>query len=137
MKQAMSPLIFVYGSLTTALDHPMGQRLRREAELVGPATVAGRLYRVSWYPGLMLAQADSERVHGEVYRLADPERSLAWLDEYEGVTRGVLSAGEADEYVRTSIAARLQDGRELEAWTYIYQRPLSETARIADGVWRG
>lgn len=133
----MTALIFFYGSLTTALDHPMGQRLRREAELVGPATVAGRLYRASWYPGLKPAVADGERVYGEVYRLADPDGSLAWLDEYEGITRGGLSAGESDEYVRARVVARTADGREHDVWTYIYQRTLPETARVMDGVWRG
>lgn len=136
-RQNATPLIFVYGSLTSTLDHPMGHRLRREAELVGRATVAGRLYRVSWYPGLKLGEDIRDIVHGEVYRLAEPDASLVWLDEYEGITRGGLSAEAADEYLRATITARLDDGRVVTAWTYLYQPPLPETARITDGVWRG
>jgi hypothetical protein len=35
--------LFVYGSLLSAIGHPMGERLRREATLVGSASVSGRL----------------------------------------------------------------------------------------------
>ena len=45
----MSQHLFVYGSLMTALAHPMGDRLRKEARLLGPGGIAGRLYRVSWH----------------------------------------------------------------------------------------
>ena len=133
----MNAHIFVYGSLTTALDHPMGRRLRGEAMFTGLASVQARLYRVSWYPGLQLSDNSADAVHGEVYRLADPAASLAWLDEYEGIARGALSAGEADEYLRGTALARLADGTTVLTWIYLYQRPLPETARIADGVWRG
>ena len=50
----MTDLIFVYGSLIRAIAHPMGERLRREAEFVTPASVAARLYKVSWYPAVKL-----------------------------------------------------------------------------------
>ena len=133
----MNPLIFVYGSLKTALAHPMGERLRREATLEGTATVHGRLYRVSWYPGLKPSAGPRDLVHGEVYRLADPMASLAWLDEYEGISRGALSAGEADEYMRTETQATLATGEKLPVWIYFYERPLDEAARVADGNWTG
>ncbi|MEQ1648056.1 MAG: gamma-glutamylcyclotransferase family protein [Hyphomicrobiaceae bacterium] len=133
----MTPSIFVYGSLTTALAHPMGDRLRREALLIGAASVQGRLYRVSWYPGLKMSDDARDVVHGEVYRLTDPVASLAWLDEYEGIARGALSAGETDEYIRAETLARIGGGEVLAVWIYWYQRPLDEAARVLDGVWRG
>ena len=133
----MNPLLFVYGSLLTALDHPMGRRLRAEAALLGPATVRGRLYRVSWYPGFVPGGRDDDVVHGEVYRMADPTASLAWLDEYEGIARGALSAGLADEYVREEIDARLPGGAQVRAWVYVYRRALPESSRVTDGLWRG
>ena len=52
----MTDHLFVYGSLMSALAHPMGDQLRLEASLVGPARIAGRLHRVSWYPGLRPAK---------------------------------------------------------------------------------
>jgi gamma-glutamylcyclotransferase (GGCT)/AIG2-like uncharacterized protein YtfP len=133
----MTSHIFVYGSLTTALAHPMGDRLRREATLIGAAAVQGRLYRVSWYPGLKTSDDERDVVHGEVYRLTDPVASLAWLDEYEGIARGALSAGAADEYIRAKTMARIASGEVLPVWVYWYQWSLDETARVLDGVWRG
>ena len=51
----MNPHLFVYGTLLSTAGHPMGVRLRREARLIGAASIQGRLYRVSWYPGLVEA----------------------------------------------------------------------------------
>ena len=42
----------------------MGERLRREARLVGEATIPGRLYKISWYPGVVASPEPGERVHG-------------------------------------------------------------------------
>ena len=63
-------------------------RLRTEARLIGAATIQGRLYRVSWYPGVVDSADPGQRVHGEVYALADPVKALAWLDAYEGIVPG-------------------------------------------------
>ena len=49
----MNPLLFVYGTLLSSVDHPMSRRLAGEAELLGEAMFTGRLYRVAWYPGLV------------------------------------------------------------------------------------
>lgn len=133
----MNPHLFVYGSLVTTAGHPQGHRLRQEALLVAPATLAGRLYRVSWYPALRPAETATDRVHGEVYRLSDPVKSLAWLDQYEGITQGGDSAAASDEYSRVEHPVTLANGDSLSAWVYQYRRVLPETARVADGVWRG
>jgi gamma-glutamylcyclotransferase (GGCT)/AIG2-like uncharacterized protein YtfP len=133
----MTSHLFVYGSLVTAAGHAQGARLRREALLVGTATIAGRLYRVSWYPALRPAAASTDLVHGEVYRLADAVKSLAWLDEYEGIIPGGTSAAAADEYARATRDVTLGDGNVVSAWVYLYQRAVPEDARVADGRWRG
>lgn len=133
----MNPYFFAYGSLMTALAHPMGTRLRQEAQFVGPARIAGRLYRVSWYPGLTEPQTATDSVHGELYRLTDPAKTLAWLDEYEGVVPGRSSAAACDEYSRVERLAVCADGKTSLTWAYLYQRPLPQSAFIADGLWKG
>jgi gamma-glutamylcyclotransferase (GGCT)/AIG2-like uncharacterized protein YtfP len=133
----MNKHLFVYGSLMTALAHPMGDRLRREARLLGPARMAGRLHRVSWYPGLLPAQNASDLVHGEVYLLADPVHALHWLDEYEGIRPGGTSAAASDEYGRAERPATLADGTVVVAHIYLYQRPLPLSSWVRDGQWRG
>jgi len=128
----MTPHLFVYGSLMSTAGHAMGARLRGEARLLGEATIAGRLYRVSWYPGAVGSHEPSERVHGEVYALADPARSLAWLDLYEGIVAGEEEAG---EYRRLERSVRLASGEELSAWVYFLQNGAVGLTQVPDGRW--
>ncbi len=133
----MIHLLFVYGTLVTSHGHPQGNRLRAESLLLGPATIAGRLYRVSWYPGLRPPEAPNDIVHGEVYELADPTHSLTWLDEYEGISQGTTSAAPVTDYTREQRDVVMADGSRRNCWVYLYQRPLAFDALIPDGIWRG
>jgi gamma-glutamylcyclotransferase (GGCT)/AIG2-like uncharacterized protein YtfP len=133
----MSDLLFVYGSLLTRIGHPQGERLRRDASLIGDATLRGRLFRVSWYPGVVRSDTPGDLVHGEVYRLYDPVASLAWLDAYEGIVAGPESVAALDEYVRTICDVRLSDGTEAQAFVYIYQRAVDTLVRLEGGRWIG
>jgi gamma-glutamylcyclotransferase (GGCT)/AIG2-like uncharacterized protein YtfP len=128
----MNPNLFVYGSLLSAVGHPTGARLRSEARLLGAASIPGRLYRVSWYPGLAQAEAGSGHVHGEVYALADPARTLVWLDDYESIVPGK----EADnEYIRVERPVQLASGQEIASWVYLYQWDVRGLELVADGRW--
>ena len=100
----MNAHLFVYGSLMSTARHRMGERLRAEARLIGPATMQGRLYRVSWYPGVSESTDPEQRVHGELYALDTPSHALAWLDAYEGVAPGSRESG---EYTRVERPVRL------------------------------
>lgn len=128
----MNPHLFVYGSLMSTAGHPMGARLQAEARLIGAATLAGRLYRVSWYPGVVESTDPEQRVHGEVYALADPVRALAWLDAYEGVVPG---SEEAAEYRRLERPVRLATGQEIAAWVYLFQSDVAGLTLVSDGRW--
>jgi gamma-glutamylcyclotransferase (GGCT)/AIG2-like uncharacterized protein YtfP len=75
-------LLFVYGTLRSEFDNRYARLLRSQAELIGRATVPGSIYRVSHYPAFRPESAGE--VHGELYRLNDPETTLKALDEYEG-----------------------------------------------------
>jgi gamma-glutamylcyclotransferase (GGCT)/AIG2-like uncharacterized protein YtfP len=130
-------LLFVYGSLLSAIAHPMGDRLRREAHLVGPATVQGRLYRVSWYPGVVLSDDPASQVHGEVYRLSNPAGALDWLDAYESITPGPTGVAANDEYERRIVDARAADGAPLQAWVYVYKQSPTALIQVPTGRWTG
>ena len=130
----MNPHLFVYGSLLSAIGHPSGERLRSEARLVGAASMSGRLYRVGWYPGLVEAATGDSRVHGEVYALADPAGSLAWLDDYESIVPGKEAS---NEYVRAERAVQLASGQQVTAWVYLYQWDVTGVQVVADGRWVG
>ncbi len=126
-----NPNLFVYGTLMSATGHPMAARLAREATLLGPASIQGRLYRIAWYPGVVDTPNAEERVHGELYVLTDPVTSFAWLDAYEG-----LVAGRRDsEYARLERPARPLATADVTAWVYLYQRDPDPLRLIADGRW--
>jgi gamma-glutamylcyclotransferase (GGCT)/AIG2-like uncharacterized protein YtfP len=129
----VTDLLFVYGTLLSGVGHPMGTRLRREAQLLGAATFQGRLYRVAWYPGVVDGE-DGDVVHGELYRLSDPYSVFVWLDEFEGVTRGASSVTDPDEYARV---VRQVTGREVgsRAWLHVYLGAVDHLARRATGRW--
>jgi gamma-glutamylcyclotransferase (GGCT)/AIG2-like uncharacterized protein YtfP len=137
----MNRLLFVYGTLVTSHAHPQGNRLRAEALFLGPATIAGRLYRISWYPGLRPPESTADIVQGEVYELANPATSLVWLDEYEGITPkaslGGSSAAPAADYTRELREVTMSDGTPRQTFVYLYQRPQTTDVHIPDGRWRG
>jgi gamma-glutamylcyclotransferase (GGCT)/AIG2-like uncharacterized protein YtfP len=126
-----NPNLFVYGTLMSTAGHRMGARLAREAKLIGPASMQGLLYQIAFYPGMTDTPNAEARVHGELYALADPVASLAWLDAYEGLTGDRHNS----EYSRVERVARLAAAGEVTAWVYLYQGDPAKVRLIADGRW--
>jgi gamma-glutamylcyclotransferase (GGCT)/AIG2-like uncharacterized protein YtfP len=108
--------LFVYGTLRSEFDNPYARLLRSRAELVGPATVPGSIFRVEHYPAWKSAPAGE--VRGELYRLTDPETTLKALDEYEGP--------DFDRELVEACGVR-------HAWIYRYRKEPPECSRIASG----
>src|ERR1700684_2961436 len=125
-----SDRLFVYGTLMRGFDHPMAKLLSRSAELIGQASCRGRLYRVKHYPGLVLSDDAGERVFGELYRLRAVEDLLREFDMYEACGDGFP---EPTQYVRQTLPVTLADETASEAWTYIYNWPVEQLARIESG----
>ena len=125
-----SDRLFVYGTLMRDFDHPMARMLSRNADFLGPARCRGRLYLVKHYPGLVLSDDEGDVVHGEVYRLHQPEALIAEFDMYEACGEGFP---EPTQYVRQMLPLTLAGGATIEAWTYIYNWPVTELKRIASG----
>jgi gamma-glutamylcyclotransferase (GGCT)/AIG2-like uncharacterized protein YtfP len=125
-----SDLLFVYGTLMRGFDHPMAQLLSRSADFLGEARCRGRLHLVKHYPGLVLSDAADEVVFGELFRLRQPAELLREFDMYEACGEGFA---EPTEYVRRMFSVTLADGAAAEAWTYIYNWPVTNLPRIASG----
>ena len=123
----MTSNLFVYGTLRRGFDNPMAKLLARSAEFCGAARSQGRLYLVTYYPGLVLSDDASDIVSGEIYRLHTPEASFAILDDYEGC------AFPQPRYLRQLLPVIRKDGSVTEAWTYVYNRPVAQLKRIASG----
>lgn len=121
-------LLFVYGTLRRGSVNAMAQRLASEAEWIGPATMAGRLYAVSDYPAVVPSAEGV--VTGDLFRLRDPA-SLGWLDVYEG-------CGADDplphEYARIEVRVT-HDRTVYDAQAYVWNRPLKGLRAIDGGDW--
>jgi gamma-glutamylcyclotransferase (GGCT)/AIG2-like uncharacterized protein YtfP len=126
----ISDRLFVYGTLMRGFDHPMAKLLAANADFLGEATCRGRLYLVRHYPGLVLSDDANDIVHGELFRLRVREAMLAEFDMYEACGEGFAPP---TEYVRQMLAVRVADGSSSEAWTYVYNWPVTELPRIASG----
>ena len=116
----MSELVFVYGTLRGGASNAW--RMDR-GRLVAAGVVRGRLFRVTWYPALVLDPA-AGAVRGEVYDVS-PEL-LAELDRFEG-----------DEYRRLRALVTLAGGTEVEAWLWEWRLPVEGLAEVAGGNWLG
>jgi gamma-glutamylcyclotransferase (GGCT)/AIG2-like uncharacterized protein YtfP len=119
-------LVFVYGTLRRGGSNHFRMA---GAGFVAPGTINGRMYRIDWYPGLVLDDAGDE-IQGEVYSV-DPEL-LAILDVFEGLSAGEI---EGSEYrrVRTSVIQR--DSQPVDAWVWEWLGATDESQRLVDGDW--
>ncbi len=118
------PYLFVYGTLKSGFTNRFALRLRREAQLLGRARMPGRLYRIRWYPGMRPPRDSDDLVTGELYKLRQPSKTLAALDEYE------------EQYHRELHRATLESGRAFLAWVYMYSQPRPEDCYIVSGEWQ-
>jgi gamma-glutamylcyclotransferase (GGCT)/AIG2-like uncharacterized protein YtfP len=126
----ISDRLFVYGTLMRGFDHPMAKLLSRSADFIGEARCRGRLYLVKHYPGLLRSDDAADCVFGEVYRLRARDELLREFDMYEACGEGFPPP---TEYLRQLLPVTMQDGSASEAWTYIYNWPVTGLPRIVSG----
>lgn len=119
-------LVFVYGTLRRGGSNSFRMD---GAEFVASGKVAGRLYVISWYPGLVL-DGGAETVDGDVYRVGAGQ--LAALDEFEGISANEI---EGAEYRRVKTEVRTGEDEVLVAWSYEWKGPVEESKRILSGDW--
>ena len=128
----MSDLLFVYVTLMQGQRNELAGMVR--ASWMGRATMPGCLYDLGSYPAAKQDGAGAAgRVRGELYRLADPEGAIAELDRYEGFDP---RAPEASEFVREWVEVGLESGGALQAWAYLYNRPVDELRLVPGGDYR-
>lgn len=122
-------LVFVYGTLRRGGSNAF---LMDGAEFVGRGRVEGKLYAISWYPGLVL-ERDMGWVTGEVYRVS--QEQLRALDEFEGISANEI---EGAEYRRVGAAVALEGmpyDDTLNCNAFEWKGPVSEEKRIPSGDW--
>lgn len=126
----MLDLLFVYGTLMRGFDHPMARLLEDNADFLGEAQCPGQLYLVRHYPGLVDSDGANDQVHGHLFRLRQPTRLLAELDDYEGCGADAPPPAEYRRELRTITTA---DGKVQQAWVYLYNWPIDGMPSVAGG----
>ena len=112
--------VFVYGTLRRGGSN----HFRMDGcTFVASASVAARLYRIDWYPGLLL-DSSANPVLGDVFLV--PPCRMEELDAFEG-----------PEYQRVPTRVILDDGTSADAWLWEWLGPVDESRRIDDGDWLG
>ena len=124
--------IFVYGTLRKACPTGAHTKYLAGATFIDYALVRGSLYRVSYYPALLLAEmtdTSAGEVIGEIYKLASAHQ-LTDLDTYEECD---YPAQPEQEYLRQKITVITASGITLSAWVYCYQRAIEGLEVMASG----
>jgi len=105
----MKKYIFVYGTLKR---NKGANHFLSNAKFIGEGVIQGyEMYIVGYFPGIVKGKG---KIRGEVYEV--DEEILEMLDEYEGVP---------DLYERIRENVKLDNGKELEAYFYLYKGDVS------------
>jgi gamma-glutamylcyclotransferase (GGCT)/AIG2-like uncharacterized protein YtfP len=104
--------------------------LARHADFLSEGSFQGQLFDAGEYPGALPSSQPSHIVRGEVYTLRNPQLVLRILDEYEDVDSG---NGAVSEFRRDEASIRLDNGSNVRAWIYLYNRPAQGLSVIPSG----
>ncbi len=127
------PCLFVYGTLMKNFDNPFSKRLQSYSDYIAEGTFPGSLYRVSWFPAAVYSPASPLSVHGEIYRMKEPDQLLPFLDEYEEVHADPAQ----NLYIRRIIPVLASDKRIFHCWTYLYNRSAEGLQPLYSGRFSG
>ena len=131
-------LLFIYGTLKAASGHPLGQLLRDNATYVGSGSIQARLYIVTEfdeqgpnsYPGALPSPDPGDRVHGEVWRVNDPNAVWPALDRHEACSD---DWPEPHEFRLSRVPVAMDDGRRLLAQSYLYAWDVTGALPVPSG----
>jgi len=126
MSDDAGELVFVYGTLRRGGSNAFRMD---GAEFVATGKVAGKLFSISWYPGLVLDEG-RETVEGDVFRVGADQ--LVALDEFEGISANEI---EGAEYRRVKTPVMTAGQQVIAAWTYEWKGPVDASKRIQSGNW--
>lgn len=115
---AFTERVFVYGTLRRGGSHHFRMA---GAGFAAAGFVRGRLYRIDWYPGLVLETAGG-LVTGDVFDVT-PEL-LSQLDEFEGA-----------DYRRTRTCVGTGQGDMENVWVWEWRGGVEGYPQIGHGDW--
>jgi len=97
----------------------------------GEASAKGRLISLGEYPALL---DGAGTVRGELYIFDDLPAALDALDDVENFDP---SNPEGSEYIRQVRIVTRDDGPQIPAWVYVYNRSVGTAQVIKSGDWHG
>lgn len=122
-------LLFVYGTLLKRSPHAMARFLAERGTLLGEARIAGRLYNLGRYPGLIETAGAGDWVVGDLYDLGDHAAdTMAALDRYENAESP--QPAYFDRQLGKVVGA---DGATHQAWVYWFRGAVKPADRIQSG----
>lgn len=131
-------LLFIYGTLMSVAEHPLGTLLRDNARFVGAGSIQARLYSITEvdahgpnsYPGALPSPDPANRVFGELWQVTNPGPVWPALDRHEACTP---DWPEPHEFLLRPVPVALDDGRTMGAVSYLYAWDVSTARPIPSG----
>jgi gamma-glutamylcyclotransferase (GGCT)/AIG2-like uncharacterized protein YtfP len=130
MKQ-LCPYLFVYGTLLNG-NNSYGAYLQQHCTLLQSGKLRGRLYDIGEYPGAIPDTSADQCVHGSIYLIDEPEKILAFIDDYEGFGP---NQDQPNLFIRIMVSVETTDA-PIECWVYIYNLPIAGLMLIESGRYR-
>ncbi|MFN4244622.1 MAG: gamma-glutamylcyclotransferase [Brevinematia bacterium] len=123
----MGELVFVFGTIRRSQPR---HYLLGESNFVAEGIIEGfDLYYVNnMFPGIVEGNG---KVFGEVYET--DEKTLLKLDEAENVLK--IKGRDFGLSKRVKLKVKTKDGRELDAWCYIFIQNIENSTKIESGDW--
>ncbi len=125
--------LFVYGTLRNAHGHKLYNILKDGFEFIGKGSITGILFDIGKYPGAVITRSAKTEIVGEVYRVKYNDTfdsALKVLDAYEGYDGSDLLGS---EFIRKKKFVKLNNGKKILSWVYIYNRPVGNKPIIKSG----
>jgi gamma-glutamylcyclotransferase (GGCT)/AIG2-like uncharacterized protein YtfP len=123
--------IFVYGSLRSGFRSEAYQYISRYFNLLGNATIKGKLFDLGDYPAA-IATDENYFLVGELYQIAREEEfnwAIEQLDDYEGLN---VEADETALYKR-EITTVYINNETVKAWVYWFTGSVENKPVVASG----
>ncbi|MCX8169928.1 MAG: gamma-glutamylcyclotransferase [Candidatus Methanomethyliaceae archaeon] len=121
--------IFVYGTLEKT-EFFSDLISSGEIRYVGNGKIRAKLYDLVEYPGAV--EHKRSYVYGRVYEIHNMDKVLPLLDEYEEF---YPDKPEDSLFIRKVMRVIMENGENLRAFVYIYNRSVDRMKVISTGIW--